>query len=285
MNINILSATLVAALALGTVPSAHADEATYNYWEGGSGNSWTDKNSETGKYKWTTGELPTATETAAFKQGTQTVKIKEGKCLAAKVVFESGSVITFSRLDSGTADAVTAGEFSGEGTLKLLRTGLKAASAGCTVSVAGFEVLHDSSFPSNYSWLDGGTAESEKMVVESAVAGSGNLACNNYVEVNGDVTLTGALKLSANATVKNLVYDNGGCKIASDSAGGTIEKVTVKSGTLEYSSSTLKSVSAITVGKFVLDGGTLRIEHAAGGSVFMTGPAQEIFEGEIEDEE
>ena len=35
----------------------------------------------------------------------------------------------------------------------------------------------------------------------------------------------------------------------------------------------------------VLDGGTLRIEHAAGGSVFMTGPAQEIFEGEIEDEE
>ena len=197
----------------------------------------------------------------------QTVKIKDGECLAAKVVFESGSVITFSRLDSGTSDAVTAGEFSGEGTLKLLKTGLKAADAGCTVSVAGFEVLPDSSFPSNYSWLDGGTAESEKMVVESAVTGRGNLACNNYVEVNGDVTLTGFLKLSANATVKNLVYDNGGCKIASESAGGTIEKVTVKSGTLEYSSSTLKSVSAITVGKFVLDGGTLSVASDFSGTI------------------
>ena len=256
MKAKMLSAALFAALVLSAMQSVRADEAAYNYWEGGSGNSWTDTNSETGKYKWTTGALPTATETAAFKQGTQIVKIKDGKCLAAKVVFESGSVITFSRLDSGTVDAVTAGEFSGEGTLKLLRTGLKAASAGCTVSVAGFEVLHDGSYPTNYSWLDGGTA---KMVVESAVTGRGNLACNNYVEVNGDVTLTGFLKLSANATVKNLVYDNGGCKIASESAGGTIEKVTVKSGTLEYSSSTLKSVSAITVGKFVLDGGTLSV--------------------------
>ncbi len=280
MKAKMLSAALFAALVLSAMQSVRADEAAYNYWEGGSGNSWTDKNSETGKYKWTTGELPTATETAAFKQGAQTVKIKEGKCLAAKVVFESGSVITFSRLDSGTADAVTAGEFSGEGTLKLLKTGLKAAYEGCTVSVAGFEVLHDSSYPSNYSWLDGGTAESEKMVVESAVTGSGNLACNNYVEVNGDVTLTGFLKLSANATVKNLVYDNGGCKIASDSAGGTIEKVTVKSGTLEYSSSTLKSVSAITVGKFVLDGGTLSVASdfsstiavaEGGGTLFLEG--------------
>ena len=284
MKAKMLSAALFAALVLSAMQSVRADEATYNYWEGGSGNSWTDKNSETGKYKWTTGELPTATETAAFKQGTQTVKIKDGKCLAAKVVFESGSVITFSRLDSGTADAVTAGEFSGEGTLKLLRTGLKAASAGCTVSVAGFEVLHDSSNPGNYSWLDGGTAESEKMVVESAVTGSGNLACNNYVEVNGDVTLTGALKLSANATVKNLVYDNGGCKIASDSAGGTIEKVTVKSGTLEYSSSTLKSVSAITVGKFVLDGGTLSVASDFSGTIAVAEGGGTLFlEGEWND--
>ena len=280
MKAKMLSAALFAALVLSAMQSVRADEATYNYWEGDSGNSWTDKDSETGKYKWTTGTLPTATETAAFKQGVQTVKIKDGICLAAKVVFESGSVITFSRLDFGTVDAVTAGEFSGEGTLKLLRTGLKAAYAGCTVSVAGFEVLHDNSYPSNYSWLDGGTAESEKMVVESAVTGSGNLACNNYVEVNGDVTLTGSLKLSANATVKNLVYDNGGCKIASDSAGGTIEKVTVKSGTLEYSSSTLKSVSAITVGKFVLDGGTLSVSSdfigtiavaEGGGTLFLEG--------------
>lgn len=284
MRAKILPTVLFAALTLTAITSVRAEEATYNYWEGGSGNSWNDKNSETGKYKWTTGELPTATETAAFKQGTQTVKIKEGKCLAAKVVFESGSVITFSRLDSGTADAVTAGEFSGEGTLKLLRTGLKAAYAGCTVSVAGFEVLHDSSFPSNYSWLDGGTAESEKMVVESAVTGSGNLACNNYVEVNGDVTLTGFLKLSANATVKNLVYDNGGCKIASDSAGGTIEKVTVKSGTLEYSSSTLKSVSAITVGKFVLDGGTLSVASDFSGTIAVAEGGGTLFlEGEWND--
>ena len=284
MKAKMLSAALFAALVLSAMQSVRADEATYNYWEGGSGNSWTDKNSETGKYKWTTGELPTATETAAFKQGTQTVKIKDGKCLAAKVVFESGSVITFSRLDSGTADAVTAGEFSGEGTLKLLRTGLKAASAGCTVSVAGFEVLHDSSYPGNYSWFDGGTAESEKMVVESAVTGSGNLACNNYVEVNGDVTLTGVLKLSANATVKNLVYGNGGCKIASDSAGGTIEKVTVKSGTLEYSSSTLKSVSAITVGKFVLDGGTLSVASDFSGTIAVAEGGGTLFlEGEWND--
>ena len=277
MRAKILPTALFAALTLTAITSVRAEEATYNYWEGGSGNSWNDKDSGTGKYKWTTGELPTSTETAAFKQGTQIVKIKDGKCLAAKVVFESGSVITFSRLDSGTSDAVTAGEFSGEGTLKLLKTGLKAADAGCTVSVAGFEVLHDGSYPTNYSWLDGGTA---KMVVESAVTGRGNLACNNYVEVNGDVTLTGFLKLSANATVKNLVYDNGGCKIASESAGGTIEKVTVKSGTLEYSSSTLKSVSAITVGKFVLDGGTLSVASdfigtiavaEGGGTLFLEG--------------
>lgn len=281
MKAKMLSAALFAALVLSAMQSVRADEATYNYWEGGSGNSWTDTNSETGKYKWTTGALPTATETAAFKQGTQTVKIKDGKCLAAKVVFESGSVITFSRLDSGTSDAVTAGEFSGEGTLKLLKTGLKAADAGCTVSVAGFEVLHDGSYPTNYSWLDGGTA---KMVVESAVTGRGNLACNNYVEVNGDVTLTGFLKLSANATVKNLVYDNGGCKIASDSTGGTIEKVTVKSGTLEYSSSTLKSVSAITVGKFVLDGGTLSVASDFSGTIAVAEGGGTLFlEGEWND--
>ena len=284
MKAKMWSAALFAALVLSAMQSVRADEATYNYWEGGSGNSWTDKNSETGKYKWTTGGLPTATETAAFKQGKQTVKIKEGKCLAAKVVFESDSVITFSRLDSGTADAVTAGEFSGEGTLKLLRTGLKAADAGCTVSVAGFDVLHDSSFPSSYSWLDGGTAESKKMVVESAVIGGGNLACNNYVEVNGDVTLTGFLKLSANATVKNLVYDNGGCKIATDSAGGTIEKVTVKSGTLDYSSSTLKSVSVITVGKFVLDGGTLSVASDFSGTIAVAEGGGTLFlEGEWND--
>ena len=284
MKAKMLSAALFAALVLSAMQSVRADEATYNYWGGVSGNSWTDTDSATGKYKWTTGKLPTATETAAFKQGTQTVKIKDGKCLAAKVVFESGSVITFSRLDAGWVDAVTAGEFSGEGTLKLLRTGLKAAYAGCTVSVAGFEVLHDSSYPSNYSWLDGGTAESEKMVVESAVTGSGNLACNNYVEVNGDVTLTGFLKLSANATVKNLVYDNGGCKIASDSAGGTIEKVTVKSGTLEYSSSTLKSVSAITVGKFVLDGGTLSVASDFSGTIAVAEGGGTLFlEGEWND--
>ena len=281
MKTKMLSAALFAALVLSAAQSVRADEATYNYWEGGSGNSWTDMISGTEKYKWTTGELPTATETAAFKPGTQTVKIKEGKCLAAKVVFESGSVITFSRLDSGTSDAVTAGEFSGEGTLKLLKTGLKAADAGCTVSVAGFEVLHDGSYPTNYSWLDGGTA---KMVVESAVTGSGNLACNNYVEVNGDVTLTGFLKLSANATVKNLVYDNGGCKIASESAGGTIEKVTVKSGTLEYSSSTLKSVSAITVGKFVLDGGTLSVASDFSGTIAVAEGGGTLFlEGEWTD--
>lgn len=285
MRAKMLSAALFAALVLSAAQSVRADEATYNYWEGSSGDSWTDKNSGTEKYKWTTGDLPTATETAAFKQGTQTVKIKDGKCLAAKVVFESGSVITFSRLDSGWVDAVTAGEFSGEGTLKLLRTGLKAAYAGCTVSVAGFEVLHDNSYPSNYSWLDGGTAESEKMVVESAVTGSGNLACNNYVEVNGDVTLTGFLKLSANATVKNLVYDNGGCKIASESTGGTIEKVTVKSGTLEYSSSTLKSVSAITVGKFVLDGGTLSVSSDFSGTIAVAEGGGTLFlEGEWNDD-
>ena len=34
----------------------------------------------------------------------------------------------------------------------------------------------------------------------------------------------------------------------------------------------------------VLDGGVLHIEHDAGKSVFMTGPAQEIFRGEIDDE-
>ena len=61
MRANILPAALFAALVLSAMQSVRADEATYNYWEGGSGNSWTDKNSETGKYKWTTGELPTAT--------------------------------------------------------------------------------------------------------------------------------------------------------------------------------------------------------------------------------
>lgn len=266
MKAKMLSAALFAALVLSAMQSVRADEAAYNYWEGGSGNSWTDKNSETERYKWTTGELPTATETAAFKQGVQTVKIKDGICLAAKVVFESGSVITFSRLDSGTVDAVTAGEFSGEGTLKLLRTGLKAASAGCTVSVAGFEVLHDSSYPSNYSWLDGGTAEGEKMVVESAVTGSGNLACNNYVEVNGDVTLTGSLKLSANAAVKNLVYDNGGCNVTSDSA-GTVEQVLVRGGTLAYSSSALAAATGVSVGRFALEGGTLSVGGDFSGKV------------------
>ena len=34
----------------------------------------------------------------------------------------------------------------------------------------------------------------------------------------------------------------------------------------------------------ILDGGTLHIEHRPGESVFMTGPAQEIFQGEIDDE-
>jgi len=35
----------------------------------------------------------------------------------------------------------------------------------------------------------------------------------------------------------------------------------------------------------VLDGGTLHIEHTPGRSVFMTGPAREIFRGEIENED
>lgn len=44
MNINIFSATLVAALALGTVPSVRADETTYNVtWSGRNNKSWTDE--------------------------------------------------------------------------------------------------------------------------------------------------------------------------------------------------------------------------------------------------
>jgi hypothetical protein len=67
MRAKILPTALFAALTLTVITSVRAEEATYNYWKGSSGDSWTDKDSGTGKYKWTTGDLPTATETAAFK--------------------------------------------------------------------------------------------------------------------------------------------------------------------------------------------------------------------------
>ena len=254
--------TIAVLAAISLFSAAWAEGEVY--WIGATDRSWNDADSD-----WSSGKIPTADETVVFTNNNRTVvKIKTGNT-ASNVVFKTGSLIRFSRTDGGAQAALKFKEINGDGKLELISTGLQANYASfseCFVSVNDIEIINDTTYSSKVSWFDGGATEGGRMTVNSRVSGTGKLELRGNVTIAGETTLTGSLKLESGSIVKKLVYANGGCNLTSDSA-GTVEKVHVRNGILAYSSSALAAATGVTVGEFVLDGGTLSVGSGFAGTV------------------
>ena len=251
--------TIAVLAAISLFSAAWAEGEVY--WIGGSDQSW-DNN------VWSRSTAPGADDTAVFTNDYILVKIKNGHC-ASNVVFDAGSRIRFSRTNGGDQAAFGFKEINGGGKLELISTGLQANYASfseCFVSVNDIEIIDDTTYSSKVSWFDGGSTEGSRMTVNSRVSGTGKLELRGNVTIAGETTLSGSLKLESGSIVKKLVYANGGCNLTSDSA-GTVEKVHVRNGILAYSSSALAAATGVTVGEFVLDGGTLSVGSGFAGTV------------------
>ena len=236
--------------------AGQADEPQVNSWKGNNDRSWNDSVGD-----WSLGQIPDETQIARFDLNrSQLLKIKANTTVAELQVAQ-GTTLRLSKASSmNNGYTLNAGAFTGSGKIELVRTGLGANYAAgdtCYISVPTVEVIPDGSHD---SWFQGYTEAGKSMVVEADVIG------------------TGVIRSYGHVVFRNIVFENGGCRLHAQNA-CTIDKITVKAGTLDYPGQ-VASVSGVTVGEVMLDGGAVSIAPATtarigtgtgGGTLVLTG--------------
>ena len=259
MNINNLSVALTAALLLGTVPYAHADEANTDVaWLGKDNMSWTDSE------VWDSA-TPESWQTAIINHSSL-IKFKagNGETVVSNVVVGANVSPTFQRADSATTGQhLLVQEMNGEGTLRLNRVGIHADYSNydtCNISVAKIEVVANGN---NDSWFNGGTVAGKRMIVDSDVTVTGYLRVYNNVTLAGETVLKGKMQLESDAAVVcNLAWAGGSAELTSASR-GRIDRLSVVGGSL--APATLPT--GVSVGSIVLDGGTIVLANDYSGDI------------------
>ena len=251
MKAKMLSAALFAALVLSAMQSVRAEEATFEVtWLGKNDKSWTDSE------VWDSA-TPEAWQTAIITNSSLIkFKAETGKTVVSNIVVGANVSPTFQRADSATTGQhLLVQEMNGDGTLKLNRVGIHADYSHydtCNISVAKIEAVANGN---NDSWFDGGSASGKRMVVNSDITVNGFLKVYKQTTLAGETTLAGKLLMVDEAVVvNNLVYAGDDATIDSASK-GSVGRLTVRSGTLSYS--TLPT--GVTFGSLVLDGGTVSV--------------------------
>lgn len=279
MRANILTTALFASLTLTAITSVRAEEATFEVtWLGKNDKSWTDSG------VWDSA-TPEAWQTAIITNSSLIkFKAETGKTVVSNIVVGANVSPTFQRANTaptGYGQHLLVQEMNGAGTLKLNRVGIHADYSNydtCNISVAKIEAVANGS---NDSWFDGGTASGKRMVVNSDITINGFLKVYKQTTLAGETTLAGNLLMVDEAVVvNNLVYAGDDATIDSASK-GSVERLTVRSGTL--SPSTLPT--GVTVGSLVLDGGTLSVASDFSGTIAVAEGGGTLFlEGKWNDD-